>query len=279
MTYWKTFGLVLSLLLGVAQAQVLQNEELAHVRDGNRAFKEGRYPASELSYKKALEANANSAKGAFNLGDALFQQERYQEAAEQFELSAQMQQDPTAKAQAYHNLGNARLQQAQNPAPQQPGQAPQPQQGQANPLQQSVEAYKQALRYNPNDEDTRYNLAYAQKLLQQQQQQQQNQQQNQDQQNQDQQNQDQQQQDQQNQDQQNQDQQQQQNQDQQQSQEQEAQDQQGQPKNPQPMQQRNMSREELERLLEALKYQEEKLQQEIQKKKVKTKSSKTEKDW
>lgn len=241
-------------------AQLLGGED-SYLRKGNRAFANGNYDVSAENYQKAVDANVKSNRGKFNLGDALYQQEKYTEAAQQFSTTAQLSDDPNVQFESWHNLGNALLAQAKSmpPAPSQEGEPSKEQ-----VLSSSIEAYKEALRLNPKDEDTRYNLAYAKQLQAQQQDQNQNSDQNNE--NQDQQNDQQQQnQDQQNQDQQNQDQQQQQ-QDQQQG-------------DPQQSEQRNMSREEIERLLEALSYQEEKLQKELQKKKIKATKVKVEKDW
>ena len=83
---------------------------------------------------------------------------KYEEAAKQFEALANSETDKIRKSQAYHNMGNSLLQ--------------------ARKYDESVEAYKQALRNNPKDQDTRYNLEYAKKLLQKQQEQQKQDQQN-----------------------------------------------------------------------------------------------------
>jgi Ca-activated chloride channel homolog len=77
------------------------------------------------------------------LGNAVYQQERYQEAQKLFEASAKMFESKTDKANAYHNLGNVFLSQKQ--------------------YQKSIEAYKNALKLNPSDMETKYNLAYAKK--------------------------------------------------------------------------------------------------------------------
>ena len=117
-------------------------------------------------------------------------------------------------------------------------------------LKKTIEAYKESLRNNPKDDETRYNLALAQKLLKDQQQQQQNQ----------------------NQDQQKQDQQQDkkdQNKDQQDQQQQQQ----------QPQQNKNeMSKENAEQLLNAV-MQDEKNVQEKVKKQVQIRGKKLEKDW
>jgi tetratricopeptide (TPR) repeat protein len=117
---------------------------------------------------KSLEKNRESKAAQFNLGDALYKQEKYEDALRQFEGAASNKNlSKTAQANAYHNLGNSYLK--------------------AQKFPESVDAFKNALKLNPKDNDTRYNLAYAQAMLQKQKQQQQQQNQNKDQQKQDQQ--------------------------------------------------------------------------------------------
>ncbi len=176
-----------SFLLFVALVSMSYSQEKKLIRQGNSAYTSGEFEASELKYRKAQELQPKSFEAGFNLGDALFRQKKFEEAAKQFEYLAQQENNKINKAKAYHNLGNSYLQQQK--------------------YEESVSAYKNALRNNPDDKETRYNLAYAQRMLKKQQEQQKQDQQNKDEQNKDQQNKDQQNKDQQNKDQQNKDQQ------------------------------------------------------------------------
>ncbi len=251
----KHFNLIFTLLLSIFFVDVeisLAQEERKFIREGNDHYEESDFEKARQSYLKGVEANAGSFDAAFNLGDALYKSGQYEEAEKQFQALTQTAQNSGQLSEAYHNLGNSYLEQQK--------------------YQESIEAYKNALRNNPSDDETRYNLAYAQqKLKEQQQQNQQNQDQNQDK-------------DQDQQDQQNQDQQDQQNQDQQeqnkdqQNQQQQNQEQQGEEQQQQPQPQ-GISKEDAERLLEALQNQEQELQEEMKKKKAKAKSAKVEKDW
>ncbi len=119
-------------------------------RNGNKQFDKGVYTDAEASYKKALDKKNNMPEATFNLGDAVYQQKRYEEAAKQFQLSAQTNTDKTVKAKAYHNLGNTFLEQQK--------------------WEDAVKAYKEALKNNSKDADTKYNLAYANAKLKEQQQ-------------------------------------------------------------------------------------------------------------
>jgi Ca-activated chloride channel family protein len=76
-------------------------------RNGNKQFEKENYAEAEAAYKKALDKKNNMPEANFNLGDAQYQQKRYEEAEKQFTLSAKTNSDNTVKAKAYHNLGNS----------------------------------------------------------------------------------------------------------------------------------------------------------------------------
>ncbi len=134
-----------------------QSGERKLIRDGNQLFKEKKYSDAEVEYKKSLGVNKNSIPGNYNLGNAYYKQGKFDEASQQYQ-SAFSNQDlrEDQKAKAFHNIGNSLLESKKYP--------------------ESIQAYKNALKINPKDNDTRYNLAYAQSRLQQQQQQKQQQQ-------------------------------------------------------------------------------------------------------
>jgi len=236
---------IISGLIFMLPVLVHGQAERKYIRQGNKQYKEEVFDESEILYRKALEKEQQSYSGEFNLGDAMYKQEKFEDAARGFHKLAENQTDPVKLGELYHNIGNSLLK--------------------AKQLEASIEAYKQALRNNPADNETRHNLAYAQQM-QQQQQDQQNQDQNQDQQDQDQdQNQDQQDQDQdQNQDQQDQDQ---------------NQDQQDQQQNQDQQQQPQISREDAQRMLQALQQDEQELQEKLKKQKAQATKVKVLKDW
>jgi hypothetical protein len=129
-------------------------QEKKFIRQGNSAYADSVFDESELKYRKALEKNSNSYDAGFNLGDALYRQKKYDEAIKQFENLSHSETSKENIAKAYHNLGNSLLQAKDD-------------KGQPR-LEDAVEAYKNALRNNPKDNETRFNLAQAQKMLQQQ---------------------------------------------------------------------------------------------------------------
>ena len=137
-------------LASVAQLPFTTSPEKTETRNGNKHFNKVVYADAEASYKKALDKKNNMPEATFNLGDAVYEQKRYDEAAKQFQLSAQTNPDKGVKAKAYHNLGNTFLEQQK--------------------WEDAVKAYKEALKNNPKDAETKYNLAYANAKLKQQQQ-------------------------------------------------------------------------------------------------------------
>jgi Ca-activated chloride channel family protein len=156
MTKTVAAGLLLILLFAIRAAGEASprpgDSGRTHIREGNTLYGKKQYPDAEISYRKALEKADDPVRAKFNLGDALYQQQRYDEAAGEYEGAASASKDASVRSQAFHNLGNALLK--------------------GKKIEESIESYKNALKLNPKDEDTRYNLEYARRLLQQQQQQQ-----------------------------------------------------------------------------------------------------------
>ena len=161
----KRIFIICSLLLVICNLSFAQREA-RDVRKGNRQYRKEHYAESEINYRRALETNNDSYEARYNLGDALYQQEKYNDAAQEFYKAQQMldknnEKDKARYAKVMHNIGNCYFKQQQyGPA---------------------VAAYQESLRANPTDNDTRFNMVKAMQFLEQQQQQQ-NQDQNQDQQ-------------------------------------------------------------------------------------------------
>ncbi|HDR89752.1 MAG TPA: tetratricopeptide repeat protein [Bacteroidetes bacterium] len=224
--------------------------ERKYIREGNREFKNGNFSESEILYRKALEENNEMYQAEFNLGSALYKQEKYENAGNYFSRVPEEGLSPDDRARFYHNLGNSMLKNGQ--------------------IRESIEAYKEALRNHPEDMETKYNLSVAQRMLREQQQQQQNRQGGEDQ------PQDRQQQDQQ--------QQQQQQQGQQQDPEQQPQEQ---PQESEPEQERQQPRQvpqriteaDARRLLEALAADEKEIQEKVKKAEARAARVKVEKEW
>lgn len=194
---------MLLLLLTAAASNTAAQEERPHVRRGVALLEQERFAEAEAEFRSALQLKPSSFEAAYNLGTALFRQEKYDEALQQLQATTPFANDDKQRlASLFHNLGNSYLF-GQN-------------------IDQSIEAYKQALRHNPLDDETRYNLIAAMKLKDEQEEQEEQEEEQQDQQEQEQQ--------------------------EQQEQEQEQQDQQQQ----QQQESEGISRENAERLLQAL---------------------------
>lgn len=113
-----------------------QKAERKNVREGNKFYETEKFTEAEIAYRKSLEVNPRSSEGTYNLGNALYKQKKFPEAAEQYQLLAgqgeKMIETPEGKArlaEIYHNVGNIGMQ--------------------SKEYAKSVEAYKQSLRLNP----------------------------------------------------------------------------------------------------------------------------------
>jgi len=274
-------SLLILLFFGFSLSLMAQSERRI-TRIGNSQYETGNFVDAELNYKKAIEKNSGLIEAQFNLGDALVKQERYEEALESFEIVSNSTEDLGMRANALHNKGNIQLSQQD--------------------LEGALESYKDALRLNPKDEETRYNYAYVKDLLDQQKQEEEQNEENQDENKEDQEenqeNQDQDKENSENQDQENskdenkedkEDQKDQgENEDKEDESDQEQQDKgqtdgeegEEEKKGDQPKPKENkLSPEEAQRLLEALNQQEEKVQDKLKKQMIKGAKVKIEKDW
>lgn len=140
-------------LFALAISGYAQNER-KFVRQGNKyygaAIKDTtrldtvQFNKAEIEYRKAIDKKPDDPKWNFNLANSLYKQMKFEEAADKFNETAERLTDNADKGRALHNLGNALLMN--------------------NKLDESIEAYKKALRNNPDDLETKYNLLYAMNL-------------------------------------------------------------------------------------------------------------------
>lgn len=154
-------GYVIALVLLVLSAGTVCAQSVAsHIRGGNRAYRKSQFKDAELEYYKALYGDQGSVKATFNLGDAQYEQGRYEEARKQYEtLLSRGEVDKQIAADALYNIGNTHFRE--------------------DKLQEALSAYKEALRIDPGHARAKYNLSETLRRLHQQQQEQQQQQQNQ----------------------------------------------------------------------------------------------------
>ena len=146
-------GLVLILTLTVFVSVSAQSSH-QQLRSGDEQYDLEHYKEAEQHYRKAAELKYGDPLAQYNLGNALYQQGRWEDAATRFEQAVSAAPDDASfKADALHNLGNAQLQ--------------------LHKYKDAVKSYENSLRLRPGDADTKRNLQMAKKKLKEEQQQQQ----------------------------------------------------------------------------------------------------------
>lgn len=122
------------------------------VRKGNTQYRSDKRQEAQVNYLKAFRADSTDARVVYNLSTSMFprdfhntQKERCDTMAQMFEMAAQYETNPLRKAQAFHNEGVAYQS--------------------VKEFGKAIEAYKNALRNNPNDDESRYNLVLCQRQL------------------------------------------------------------------------------------------------------------------
>lgn len=157
----RNINILFVLLITGTVGTTFGQTEKKYIRQGNSQYEENKFSEAEVSYRKAIDKASQSSNAGFNLGDALYKQNKYEEAGKQFTESFSSMTDNKKKSASLYNLGNSLLNNKK--------------------LEESIKAYKNSLKLDPGNKEAKYNLAYAQdqlKLQQQQQQQQQKEDQN-----------------------------------------------------------------------------------------------------
>ena len=135
-----------------------EGEVTNHIYDGNEQASAKVFDEAEISYRRALSKAPERPEALYNLGNTHFKEQDFEEAKQRYFQTQKFAENKSSKQHAFHNLGNVFMKQKD--------------------YAKAVEAYKNALRNNPEDEETRYNYALAKELLEKEQEQQQNQDQN-----------------------------------------------------------------------------------------------------
>jgi Ca-activated chloride channel family protein len=226
----KKVATIVLLLLVATGVQAQSDRQM--IRQGNKQYRKGNVAEAEVSYRKAVERIERNPQANYNLGNSLMAQRKDSLAISQLEKAAKLETNPQRRAQAYHNMGVICQQHRM--------------------FGEAIEAYKEALRNNPTDHETRYNLELCKR-------QQKDQQQDQNQQNQ-----------------QNKDNKDKQDKQDQQKQEQQKQDQQ---KQDQQQQKQQMSKENAEQLLNAAMQEEKQTQERMKKAQQQPQKRRLEKNW
>lgn len=138
----KYILLILLVFASVTQMQAQTDRQF--IRNGNKLYRQQNYAKAETEYRKALSKNARNTQAMYNLGCALMMQQKDSAAIVQLQNAGRSEQSPRRKAMAYHNIGVI---------------------CQGHQMYgEAIEVYKESLRNNPSDNETRYNLALCQRL-------------------------------------------------------------------------------------------------------------------
>lgn len=135
--------IILILLLSISTVAYAQTDR-QFIREGNRLFTKQQYDKAEVQYRKAIEKNSSNPQALYNLGCALMMQNKDSAAIVQYQKATKVEKNKTRLASVYHNIGVV----CQN----------------HKMYGEAIKAYEQALRNNPKDDETRYNLALCKKM-------------------------------------------------------------------------------------------------------------------
>lgn len=137
-------NIIVLILLTIASVAYAQNDR-DYIRSGNRLYRNKSFDKAEVEYRKAVSANAENPQAVYNLGCSMMMQQKDSVAIQHFERASKLETNKLRRAKSNHNIGvifqNHKM------------------------YDKAIEAYKQALRDNPNDDETRYNLALCKKLM------------------------------------------------------------------------------------------------------------------
>ena len=132
-------------IIGVLTLTAQEGEVINHIFDGNQQAESKKFNEAEMAYRRALSKAPEKPEALYNLGNTHFEEQDFDEAKQRYFQTQKFTENKFSKQQAFHNLGNVFMKQKD--------------------YAKAVEAYKNALRNNPEDEETRYNYALAKELL------------------------------------------------------------------------------------------------------------------
>ncbi len=113
--------------------------------EANKELADNDFIDAEVTYRRAISKSNENTAAPYNLGNAYYTKESFSEAFGRFKQAGELTSEKPVKHKAFHNMGNVFMKNKE--------------------YAKAVEAYKEALRNDPSDEETRYNLALAKELL------------------------------------------------------------------------------------------------------------------
>ena len=132
-------------IMTVMAIGVSAQSDRQYIRNGNRLYRQQNFPKAEAEYRKALTQNHTNVQAAYHLGCALMQQQKDSAAIVQFENAGKAETSKLRKSMCYHNIGVICQKHRM--------------------FAEAIEAYKESLRNNPSDNETRYNLELCRRQL------------------------------------------------------------------------------------------------------------------
>ncbi len=132
---------VILLVLSMIALGVRSQDTKELIREGNRAYKKGRVDEALAYYEEAAQLNEKTFPAFFNMGNVYYEKGKWKEAEQAYLNAMAAAKTKMEKAESWHNLGNVYLSEEKYP--------------------EALKAFKESLKLNPKDEDTRYNLAYT----------------------------------------------------------------------------------------------------------------------
>lgn len=139
------YRIIITFLVLLFASTIQAQNERKDIRKGNKAFRQQNYVQAEVDYRKATAKNGRNPQAIYNLGCAFMAQQKDSSAVIQFENASKVETNPKRKAMAFHNIGVI-CQKKQL-------------------FSEAIEAYKESLRNNPSDNETRYNLELCKRQL------------------------------------------------------------------------------------------------------------------
>ncbi|MDT0676425.1 tetratricopeptide repeat protein [Autumnicola musiva] len=127
----------------------IRREVNKYIREAEDAMSENDFASAEASYRKAIAKDPGNTAAKYNMGNLYYNREKAPQAESRLKQANEISGSKEERHRINHNLGNSYMKQKK--------------------YKEAVEAYKNALRNNPSDEETRYNLALAKKMLEEQQ--------------------------------------------------------------------------------------------------------------